>query len=684
MVTKELINPRSIVVVGASNDISKPGGKILKNILDGKFPGDLYASNPKEDEIQGVRSYRDPGNLPQVDLAILAIAARYCPEVIRILANEKGTRAFIIISAGFSEENEEGSRIEQEIVGIMEETGSCLIGPNCIGVINTCYNGCFTLPIPKLDSRGVDFISASGATAVYVMEASIPNGLTYSSVYSVGNSAQLGVEDILAYLDESFDPEESSKVKLLYMEDIKKPQKLLHHASSLVRKGCRIAAIKAGRSEAGSRAASSHTGALANSDLAVSALFRKAGIVRCDSREELAVLGGIFMHKELKGKNIAIITHAGGPAVMLTDVLTEGGLSVPHLEGTAADELLELLHPGSSAANPIDVLATGNVDQIRACIDFVDQRFDNIDGMVVIFGSPGLFSMDPVYQLIHEKMETAGKPIFPVLPSVINASKEIQNFLNLGGINFPDEVVFGRALVKAAKSREAAGIIIHPKIDKSTIRRIIEDSSDGYLEPLLVQEIIDAAGISRVGECYAETLPEAHKAAEKLGYPLVMKVIGPVHKSDVGGVALNINSDTEAEEEFKRIMCISGSKGVLIQPQLSGLELFIGAKTEGDFGHLILFGMGGIFVEVLKDVQSGLAPLGKEEISRMVQSLKAYPLLLGIRGSNGVDVPGFEDVISRVSALVSVAPEIIEMDLNPIIATTQSVACVDARIRIKS
>ncbi len=684
MITKELINPRSIIVVGASNDISKPGGKILKNILDGDFTGDLYSSNPKEDEIQGVKSYKNLEFVPQVDLAILAVAARFCPDVVRLLAHEKGTRAFIIISAGFSEENEEGARLEDEIVEILEETGSCMIGPNCIGVINTSYNGCFTLPIPKLDPQGVDFVSASGATAVYVMEASIPNGLTYSSVYSVGNSAQAGVEDVLAYLDESYEAGKSSKVKLLYLEAINKPQKLLKHARSLIKKGCRIAAIKAGSSEAGSRAASSHTGALASPDNAVNALFEKAGIVRCYSREELAAMGGIFMHKELKGKNIAIITHAGGPAVMLTDVLTDGGMCVPQLDGPVADELLGHLHPGSSVSNPIDVLATGSVDQLRSCIEFIDERFDNIDGMVVIFGSPALFSMDPVYQLLSDKMASSKKPIFPVLPSIINAKEEIQNFLDLGRVNFPEEVVFGRALVKSVSLGKPKDLQASKKLDTTRIRHIIDNAKDGYLMPDKVQEILDAAGISRVGEELVYSTEDLNTAVNKLGFPLVMKVVGPVHKSDIGGVVLNVDSIKRAEVEFGRMMNIPESNGVLLQPQIEGLELFAGVKSEGDFGHLILFGMGGIFIEVFKDVQTGLAPLGKDEVHKMVKSLNSYPIMQGIRGQKGVDINGFEEIVMCLSALVEVAPEIIEMDLNPLIATAQKVTAVDARIKLKS
>ncbi|MGM0505342.1 MAG: acetate--CoA ligase family protein, partial [Bacteroidota bacterium] len=411
MITKQLLDPQSIVVVGGSDNTQKPGGKVLKNLIDGNFKGELYVANPKEDEVQGIKSYKNPDDLPQVDLAILAIAAKFCTDTVRMLAEEKNTKAFIILSAGFSEENEEGAKIEQDIVDIVNQNNASLIGPNCIGVLNQNYNGIFTTPIPSLDPQGVDFISGSGATAVFIMESGVPKGLKFSSVFSVGNSAQSGVEEVLKHMDETFDPETSSKVKLLYVESIDKPDMLLKHASSLIRKGCKIAAVKSGGSEAGSRAASSHTGALASSDVAVDALFRKAGIVRCHGREELTTVASIFMHPELKGKNIAIITHAGGPAVMLTDALSNNKLQIPPIEGPKADALLEKLYPGSSVANPIDFLATGNAEQLGHIIDACENDFDHIDAMAVIFGSPGLFPVYDVYDLLDEKMKSCKKPI---------------------------------------------------------------------------------------------------------------------------------------------------------------------------------------------------------------------------------------------------------------------------------
>ena len=684
MINRELLNPSSIVVIGASNDIRKPGGKVLMNILANGYRGNLYVVNPKESEVQGVKSFPDALSLPQTDLAILAVPASYCPALVLILAMEKQTRAFIIISAGFSEENAEGAILEQDIVDVINDIGGCLIGPNCIGVITTNYAGCFTLPVPKLDPHGVDFISGSGATAVYVMESAIPNGLTFSSVFSVGNSAQTGVEDILEYLDESFDEETSSRVKLLYMESIQKPDKLLRHASSLIRKGCRIAAIKAGSSEAGSRAASSHTGALASPDTAVDALFRKAGIVRCYSRSELATMGALFMHKKLEGNRLAIITHAGGPAVMLTDILSSGGLEVPPISGRAAEQLLSKLYPGSSVANPIDVLATGSVEQMEAAIECVDKELDNIDGMCIIFGSPGLYSVDPVYRLIDEKMKTCSKPIYPILPSTINAGEEIGSFLARGRINFPDEVLFGQALVKSRLIPEPyfPGMEI-PIPAFENIRKLIDTFPDGYLTPVQVQQLLDAGGISRIRERVVNTVEEAVSTALSFGFPVVMKVVGPIHKTDVGGVLLNLSNHRDIEEAFDHLMTIEGSTGVLLQPMLKGQELFVGAKREGSFGHLIMVGLGGIFIEVLKDVQAGLAPLSRSDISFMIRNLKSNKMLEGVRGQPPISVEKWTDLIVAVSDLVISAPEIAEMDLNPLMGLADKVVAADARIRIE-
>ncbi len=684
MINDQLINPSGIAVVGGSDDLMKPGGKILQNVIEGGYSGNLLVVNPKRDLVQGIKSYRDVRDIPPVDLAILAIPSKYCLEAVDVLARQKNVKAFIIISAGFSEISEEGRKLEKDIASVVNDTGGCLIGPNCIGVVTRNYHGVFTTPVPLLSDKGCDFVSGSGATALFIIESALPKGLRFSSVFSVGNSAQTGVEEVLEYWDLNFDPEKSSLIKLIYVESIFNPDKLLQHASSLIRKGCRIAAIKAGTSEAGNRAASSHTGAIATSDSAVEALFRKAGIVRCSGREELTTVGSVFMHKPLNGRNIAIITHAGGPAVMLTDALSSGGMNIPRFSETDQNNILSMMNPGASALNPIDMIATGSVEQLGKVIDYVDRKVDGIDGMSVIFGNNGLNDMTGVYDLLHSKIKECRKPLYPILPSISSSFRELEYFMGMGNVNFPDEVVLGRALTRIYNTPLPAEEKIYlQNVDVPQIRRVIDNSENGYLEPAGIQGLLRAANIPLVREGVAKTKAEVIELAGSIGYPLALKVVGPVHKSDVGGVTLNIKSQRHLEAEFSRMEKIEGVTGVMVQKMLSGTELFIGAKYESRFGHIILCGLGGIFVEVLGDVSSGLAPLTLNEARSMIRSLRAYRIIRGTRGKPGINETLFAEIIVRLSTLLRFATEIKELDLNPLIGSEESVTVVDARIRIE-
>ena len=689
MIAKELLNPKSIVVCGASSDIHKPGGKALKNLLESPFRGPVYAVNPKETEVQGVKCYASVNDLPQVECAILCIAAKFCAQTVDVLAKEKGCKGFIIISAGFSEESHEGAEIEKHIVDTINSVGGSLIGPNCTGFLNVNYAGCFDTPIPKLDPHGVDFITGSGATAVFIKEYGMSNGLKFNSVWAVGNSAQLGIEDVLEHLDETFDPVKSSHVIMLYMEKIGDPQRLLKHSRSLINKGCHIAAIKSGGSAAGSRAASSHTGALATNDAAVDALFRKAGIVRCNNRQELTTVCGVFMHPEIKGKRCAVITHAGGPAVMLTDVLSNGGMEVPPLKDhPASPALLAKLFGGSSVGNPIDFLATGTAEQLGYIIDTVENEYTDIDFSVVIFGSPGLFSNKEVYDLLDEKMKTCKKPIFPVLPSIINVKDEIEDFIAKGRINFPEECVLGNAICKVYNTPKPQPEHVElPKIDVARIRKTIDRCKSGYLEIADYNELLDAAGISRKKSVEVSKKEDALAFAKEVGcskdVPLVMKVVGPLHKSDVGGVTLGVKDLDTVAKEFDRLIVIPETYAVEMYPMLDGTDVYIGAIKDPKFGHQVFFGLGGIFIEVLKDVQSALAPITTSEAKEMLKQLKGYKILQGVRGQEGVNLDLYADQVARVSALVQAAPEIAEMDLNPLLGNPRYVTAVDARIRIE-
>lgn len=683
MINHQLINPRTIAVIGGSGNIHKPGGKILRNIIDGNFSGQIFSVNPKDTDIAGVTCFPDVQFLPETDLAILSIPSRQCPEIVDILALQKNTKAFIIISAGFAEEGYEGDFLEKRITERINNIGGCLIGPNCIGIITPYHQSVFTSPVPKIDPHGCDLVSSSGATAVFIMESGMVKGLRFSSVFSVGNSAQIGVEGVLEYFDTSFDPDKSSKIKLLYIESIKDPDSLLLHSSSLIKKGCKIAAIKAGVSKAGSRAALSHTGAIASSDLAVEALFRKAGIVRCSGREELTNVASIFMHPEIKGKNIAIITHAGGPAVMLSDALSKGGLEVPEISGKKADELKVQLMPGASVQNPIDLLATGTSQQLSIAIDYCEKYFDNIDAIMIIFGSPGLVEVFDAYEVLDQKMRTCSKPIFPILPSVITAKNEVEYFINMGHVNFPDEVHLGSAIVKVMNTPKPAEEYPFEDSEILKIRNLVDQLDNGYVPSGQIHELLKVTGIDVVDEIVSNDKEELLFKACNLGYPLVAKVVGPVHKSDIGGVALNIRNEKLFSAEFDRLMAIPGAKGVMVQPMLKGMELFLGAKYEPKFGHVILCGLGGIFVEVLDDVSSGLAPLTSAEAYSMIRSLKSYKIIKGIRGQEGIDEERFVDIIVRLSKLLRFATEIKEIDLNPLIGNRNKITVVDARIFVQ-
>ncbi len=685
MINKQLLEPESIVVIGGSNNCHKPGGAVVRNLLSGGYKGTLRIVNPKEDEVQGIKAFHDVEELPQTDLAILVVAAKFCPEYVEFLAKEKQTRAFIILSAGFGEETKEGAVLEQQVLDTCERYGCALIGPNCIGLLTRWHHSVFTKPIPNLNPKGVDFISGSGATAVFILESAVTKGLPFNSVWSVGNGRQIGIESVLEYMDEHFDPEKDSMVKLLYVENISEPDKLLKHATSLIRKGCRIAAIKAGSSESGSRAASSHTGAIASSDSAVEALFRKAGIVRCFSRDELTTVGCIFTLPRFTGKNVAIVTHAGGPGVMLTDALSKGGMNVPPISGKDADELKEQLFPGSSVANPIDILATGTPEHLGIAIDYCEKKFDNIDAIMVIFGTPGLVQLYEAYDVLHKKMLECKKPIFPILPSVVTAGPEVSEFLQHGHVNFSDEVVLATALAQIMKTPAPADqTIITDGVDVSRIRCIIDGIGEsGYIAPKLVNELLESAGIPTVPEFVSSKKEEVVAFAEKCGYPVVVKVVGPVHKSDVGGVVLNVGTSEHLAREFDRMMQITDATAVMVQKMIKGTELFIGAKYEPRFGHVVLCGLGGIFVEVLKDVSSGLAPLSYAEAENMISSLRGYKIIKGTRGQKGLNEKKYADIIVRLSTLLRHATEIKEMDINPLLADENDVIAVDARILVE-
>lgn len=685
MLAQALLNPKSILVVGGSNNVDHLGGSVLKNLIDCGFPGELCVLNPKRERVQGLRSYSVPEEVPDVELAIFAIPAHEIYPVMRVLIEQKGTKAFLVYSAGFSELDEEGKRLEKEILELVDNSGCSLLGPNNIGMVNTNYAGIFTKPIPKLDPKGVDYVSGSGATAVFTLEAARQTGLTFNSLITVGNSAQIGIEEVLEHWDETHDQENGSQVKMVYMETVRKPGKFLKHCLSLREKGCRIVGLKSGSTPKGSEAAASHTGAMASPDLFVQALMDKAGVIRCHSRYALITIAGLLQLTKEPVTKIAVITHAGGPGVILTDHLVRNGLDVPTFEARHKEALRDILNPGAAVGNPIDLLATGTALQLKTVIEYCDEKVDQVDGIAVIFGSPGLGSVHEAYEVIRSKMFACQKPVFPVLPSVVNLKDEIEEFVKEGHIAFFDESLLGRGLGKIAKTPVPYKNV--PELPPETsqkIRSMISRLPSGFIEDREAFKLIELLGIETPAQVFVDLDRQIPDLPSNMRYPVAVKATGILHKTDEKALELNIRSDKELADAQKRLGRVPGAKGLMVQEMHQGTELFVGSQSIPNYPPLVVFGAGGIFLESFRDITQSLAPIDPEEAATQIKSLKIYPVLEGSRGQTPVDIARYAHIISLISQLVCAEPRIAELDLNPLIAGPQGITAVDVRIRLDS
>jgi acetyltransferase len=683
MLPSQLINPKSILVVGGSNNLDHLGGSVLKNLLDQGFGGELMVLNPRRRVVQGVRSYQDAAEVPKVELAIFAIPAEGIYPVVKCLIDTNITRAFIVYSAGFSELDEDGRQLEKELLDLINQSGCVLLGPNNIGMANRNYAGIFTKPVPKLDPKGVDYVSGSGATAVFTLEAASRTGLTFNSLITVGNSAQVGIEEVLEHWDQSYLEGESSRVKMMYMETVKNPVKFMKHSISLRRKGCRLVALKSGVTKKGSAAAASHTGAMASPDIFVQAMFDKSGVIRCHSRYALITIAGLLQLSDTSVSRFAVITHAGGPAVILTDHLEKNGLEVPTLGQGHQKILEEILNPGASASNPIDLLATGTAGQLEAVIEYCDTQVDEVDGIVVIFGSPGLGSVSSAYEVIHQQAVSCSKPIFPVLPSVVNLEEEIEKFIARGHIAFFDESLLGRGLGKVAAVRDPRISKDPPSLpEKERIQEMIALEPGGFLSEAKAFELISLAGIRIAHSTLVAKEEQIHSLPQGMKLPLAMKATGILHKTEEHAVELNLRSVEELREAQARLSRIEGCRSLLIQEMTEGTEVYIGAKRTKGYPALVLFGAGGIFVEVVQDIRSALTPLYTDEIIHLVKDLKSYRILEGMRGQQGIDLEAYARAVARVGTLVDEIPRIRELDINPLMAGPDGLVAVDVRIRL--
>ncbi len=677
-----LLEPKSIAVIGASDDVTKPGGRLTLNILTKGFDGNLYLVNPKGGTIQGVKAYTSIPELPEApDLTLIGVPAKFVRAAVEELA-AKGGKIVVVLSAGFGEQGPEGKAEEKALAEIATKHGMLLLGPNCSGVMTYAHASKFTGVALKLVKGGIDFISGSGATVDFLAEHAMRRGLKFNSFLTVGNSAQSGVPDLMEIYDAGHGPD-SPKVMITYQESIVNPQKFLKASRSLSKKGVLIAGIKAGNTQAGSRAAASHTGAMATNDTAVQALFDKAGVIRVHSRMELVDVANILtlVKGKADGKRVAIVTDAGGPGVMLCDELNNLGFEVPAFNERTRARLAEVLPAGAGVGNPVDTLPTSGADRLEKVLTILTEEVkDQVDYIIVMNGDAGMMDNWALYQTAKKFMDSSPIPIIPSYVSVLSSDVPLGKFREIGGCYFEDEVYLARALNRVVNrprifdpETSAAGY------EKKKIAGLLKDCH-GALTPQVTREVLQAAGIRFPGQ--VELTAKAGLKDVSFAFPWVMKVMGPLHKSDVGGVRVGIKDLAEAEKVWDDLLKIKDATGVLVQQMVKGTEVIIGANREPGYGHLVAFGLGGIYTEALKDVKFALAPLANEEADRLIHSIRSIKLLKGVRGEPGMDLDTLRDILIRIGLLVTDFPEIQELDLNPVKGYGKDIFTVDARILV--
>ena len=676
----KLLAPASVAVIGASDETKKPGGKIVSNILKKNYRGKLYLVNAKAGRIQGMDSVSSPAELPEVpELCYIATPARFVSRAMADLA-ALGARCVIILSAGFSEMNEEGAEEEKKILKIANDNGMLVLGPNCLGVTSPYLSGKFAGLMPDMIPGGIDFISGSGATVDYLIEQAIRRGLRFHSFVTVGNSAQNGITEMLGLYDENHGPD-SSKLMMLYVEKINNPDKFLKHARSLAAKGVQIMGIKSGTTEAGSRAAASHTGALVTSDRAVSALFDKAGIIRVQSRMEMIdlAIALTLSRGRYDGRRVGVITDAGGPGVMAADELNRQGITVPAFGPETRRRLAEILPPGAGMGNPVDTMPSRNGRQLLEIMKVISQEED-LDYIFLITGDPGLIDNWEIYEAFIESRECIPIPVLPSFCTAISSAGTLKRFRELGHCHFEDEVFMARALSKMVNRPRPSVAEPDPSgYDGKKIKNLLAGIS-GVVPEALVRQTLSAAGIPTPAQAALTTKDELTKLPEEIPFPWVMKVIGPLHKSDLGGVLTGVAEPAAAEAAWDRLMALEQAAGVLVQQTIRGPEAILGLSREKPFGHLVACGLGGIHAEALKDIQFKLAPLSKTEADEMIDGIKGRAILTGMRGEKGMDLKALAGLLVRVSLLARDVPAISELDINPLKGEGGELLAVDSRI----
>jgi len=687
-------NPQSVAVIGASRNPIKLGYGVLSNIIQHGYQGRVYPINPKADEVLGLRAYPSILSVPDpVELAVIVVPAKYVASVLEE-CGQKGVKGAVIISAGFREVGREGKRMEDELVAIARRYGMRLVGPNCLGVIDTIshLNASFAVGMPR--QGAIAFMSQSGALCTSVLDMALAEGVGFSRFVSLGNKADTNEIDFL----EAWGDDPHSRVIVAYLEGIVDGARFMEVARSVNRQKP-IVAIKSGTTSAGSRAVSSHTGTLAGSERAYDAAFNQVGIIRARSVQDLFDYAIAFARQPLLANDrVAVITNAGGPGIMAADAIEREGLQLASLEPETQRLLREKLPAAASVANPIDVLGDALADRYSLAINAALDD-PNVGGIIVILTPQVMTQIEETARAVGE---AAGKHDKPVLAcfmgqATVGVGVHILNEMKVPNYRVPERAVAALAAMSRYRHwRERPPLEIKRfDVDREKVREIfdrVREEGRVTIGDAEAREIMQAYGIPIPQSVLARTVEEAVAAAERIGYPVVMKIASPdiLHKTDIGGVKLNLNSPEDVRDAFDllifratRYMPDAEIWGCLVQEQVQGgKEVILGMSRDPQFGPLLLFGLGGIYVEVLKDVTFRVAPIDRREAMEMISEIRAYNLLRGVRGEAPSDMEAIADTLLRVSQLVTDFPEVAEMDINPLIVFEQGrgVLGIDMRL----
>ena len=690
-------NPRAVAVIGASRQRGTIGGEIFHNLLSYGFNGPVFPVNPTAEVVQSVPAYPSVEAIAgPVDLAIIVVPAARVMEV-AAACGRKGVKALVVISAGFSETGREGQELQAELLRVCRASGMRLIGPNCMGIANTdpevLLDATFAPGVPPQGRVG--FSSQSGALGLAIIEYANSLGLGISTFVSVGNKADISGNDLLRY----WESDDGTDVILLYLESFGNPRKFSQIARRVGRKKP-IVVVKSGRSAAGARATSSHTGALiAASDVTVDALFRQAGVIRTDTLAELFDVASLLVNQPLpRGRRVGIITNAGGPAILCADACEARGLEVPVLGEESQEKLRTFLLPSASASNPVDMIASASADDYRKAIEIVATD-NNVDALIVIFTPPLVTRAEDVARAIVDAVKTfdGSKPVMAVFLSAQGPPEELRSAdFNIPAYAFPETAAI--ALARAARYREwrARPETLVPEFEdlrRDEAAAVVANALDrggGWLTPEETAELCSCYGLPLVEQRIAVEVEDAAVAAEELGGEVALKAIAPgvIHKTEAGAVRLDLRGAEQvrqvAGEMSERLRAQGQSPtGFVVQRMAqSGVEMLVGVVHDPQFGPVVACGAGGVQVELLRDVSVRLTPLSKEDASEMIHSLKTYPLLTGFRGAPVCDVAALEEGLLRLSAMVDDLPQIAELDFNPFMVHRQGATILDARIRV--